>query len=118
MADRYWVGVTNQDWNNTGNWSATSGGGSGASFPTAADDVFFDANSNLAVNKNVNINVASACRRIDFKVYTGAVTMSNSLTVGATVAVLWLAGPTIEEVGLLVRSTVPIMQDGQNLITG
>jgi len=86
MANRYWVGVTNQNWNNTGNWSATSGGGSGASFPTVADDVFFDANSNLAVNKNVNINVASACRRIDFKVYTGAVTMSNSLTVGANAA--------------------------------
>jgi hypothetical protein len=86
MADRYWVGVTNQDWNNTGNWSATSGGGSGASFPTGSDNVFFDANSNLAANKNVNINVASACQRIDFKVYTGAVTMSNSLTVGALVA--------------------------------
>jgi hypothetical protein len=86
MADRYWVGVTNQNWNNTGNWSATSGGGSGASFPTVADDVFFDANSNLAVNKNVNINVASACRRIDFRAYTGAVTMSNTLTVGANSA--------------------------------
>ena len=86
MADRYWVGATNQNWNNTGNWSATSGGGSGASFPTGSDNVFFDANSNLAVNKNVNINVASACQRIDFKVYTGAVTMSNSLTVGALVA--------------------------------
>jgi len=86
MADRYWVGVTNQNWNNTGNWSATSGGGSGVSFPTVADDVFFDANSNLAVNKNVNINVASACRRIDFRAYTGAVTMSNTLTVGANAA--------------------------------
>jgi hypothetical protein len=83
MADRYWVGVTNQNWNNTGNWSATSGGGSGASFPVGGDNVFFDANSNLAVNKNVNINVASACQRLDFKAYTGAVTMSNVLTVGS-----------------------------------
>jgi hypothetical protein len=86
MADRYWVGSGSQAWNNTANWSATSGGAGGVSFPTGSDDVYFDANSNLAANKNIDINVASACRRIDFKVYTGAVTMSNSLTVGALVA--------------------------------
>ena len=47
MADRYWVGGTGT-WSstNTANWSASSGGASGASVPTAADDVFFDANSN------------------------------------------------------------------------
>jgi hypothetical protein len=86
MPDRFWVGSGSQAWNSTTNWSATSGGAGGASVPTAADDVFFDANSNIAINRNVNINVASACRRIDFKAYTGAVTMSNTLTVGATVA--------------------------------
>jgi len=48
MADRYWVGGTGT-WNstNTTNWSASSGGASGASVPTAADNVFFDANSNV-----------------------------------------------------------------------
>ena len=47
MADRYWVGGTGS-WSstNTANWSTSSGGGSGASVPTAADNVFFDANSN------------------------------------------------------------------------
>lgn len=46
MADRYWVGGTGT-WTstNTANWSATSGGASGASVPTASDNVFFDANS-------------------------------------------------------------------------
>jgi len=45
MADRYWVGG-NGTWNTTTtNWSATSGGAGGASAPTSADDVFFDANS-------------------------------------------------------------------------
>jgi hypothetical protein len=103
MADRYWVGVTNQNWNNTGNWSATSGGGSGASFPTVADDVFFDANSNLAANKNVNINVASACRRIDFRAYTGAVTMSNTLTVGANAANI--TGSVVLGSGMLITGS-------------
>ena len=48
MADRYWVGGTGT-WSaaSTTNWSASSGGASGASAPTAADNVFFDANSNV-----------------------------------------------------------------------
>lgn len=43
MADRYWVGGAGT-WNTTSttNWSASSGGPSGASVPTAADNVFFD----------------------------------------------------------------------------
>ena len=47
MADRYWVGGTGE-WSasNVFNWSATSGGTIGASVPTEADNVFFDANSN------------------------------------------------------------------------
>ena len=46
MADRYWVGGTGTwDGTSTANWSASSGGASGASVPTAADNVFFDAGS-------------------------------------------------------------------------
>ena len=45
MADRYWVGGSGNWDGGTANWAATSGGSSGASAPTAADDVFFDANS-------------------------------------------------------------------------
>jgi len=46
LADRYWVGGTGS-WSstNTANWSASSGGASGASVPTAADNVIFDAGS-------------------------------------------------------------------------
>jgi hypothetical protein len=48
MADRYWVlGTGSWDATNTVNWSATSGGLGGASVPTASDNVFFDANSNV-----------------------------------------------------------------------
>ena len=48
MADRYWVGGTGTwDGTSTTNWSASSGGATGASVPTAADNVFFDANSNV-----------------------------------------------------------------------
>jgi hypothetical protein len=48
MADRYWVGGTGTwDGTNTANWSTSSGGATGASVPTATDNVFFDANSNV-----------------------------------------------------------------------
>jgi hypothetical protein len=49
MANRYWVGGTGT-WNSssTTNWSATDGGGSGASVPTAADSVFFTNLSGLS----------------------------------------------------------------------
>ncbi len=46
MADRYWVGGGGPwDTTSTTNWSATSGGASGATAPTAIDNVIFDANS-------------------------------------------------------------------------
>ena len=47
MADRYWVGGAGT-WDNTGTarWSTSSGGASGASAPTSADNVFFDSASN------------------------------------------------------------------------
>lgn len=49
MALRYWVGGTGTwDSSSTANWSATSGGASGASAPVAADSVRFDANSGTA----------------------------------------------------------------------
>ena len=48
MADRYWIlGTGTWSSTNTVNWSATSGGLGGASVPTAADNVFFDVNSNV-----------------------------------------------------------------------
>jgi hypothetical protein len=46
MALRYWVGGAGTwDTTSTANWSATSGGASGASVPTTADAVIVDANS-------------------------------------------------------------------------
>jgi hypothetical protein len=50
MANRYWIlGTGTWDATNTVNWSDSSGGLGGFSVPTAADNVFFDANSNVGV---------------------------------------------------------------------
>jgi len=42
MANRYWVGGSDQ-WNGTAGtkWALTSGGAGGQTVPTSADDVFF-----------------------------------------------------------------------------
>jgi len=56
MADRYWVGGSGT-WNSssTANWSATSGGSSGASAPTSSDNVIFDNASDAGANYTVTI---------------------------------------------------------------
>ena len=82
MADRYWVGGTGNWDTTTTNWSATSGGAGGASVPTTADNVIFDANS--GTNFTVTINTASrAC--LDLTI-TGVSGMTLAGTQTLTVA--------------------------------
>lgn len=80
MADRYWVGGTaTWDSTTTANWSATSGGAGGASVPTSADNVFFDANSGtvtvtvpqLSGSGGVLITGAPICANLNFTGFTG-----------------------------------------------
>lgn len=90
MADRYWVGG-NGTWNNssTANWSTSSGGPSGASVPTTADDVFFDNNSG-ATNYTVTLSgTGLQCRNLN---------MANATTDSITLAG---SGPTITCAGSL-----------------
>jgi len=56
MANRYWLGA-DTDWNNTANWSLTSGGAGGASVPGASDVAIFDGNG--TGNCTVNVDVGS-----------------------------------------------------------
>jgi hypothetical protein len=64
----YWVGGSG-NWNDTGRWSLTSGGPSGACPPTQVDSVFF--NSASGSNPTVTINVNPAlCGAMD---WTGAI---------------------------------------------
>lgn len=54
MANRYWVGGTNAwDSTTTAYWSTTPGGSGGASVPTSADDVYFDAGTTLTATGTV-----------------------------------------------------------------
>ncbi len=68
---RFWVPGGSGNWNatDTNNWSASSGGASGASVPTAADDVFFDGNSGAGTATIATTN--ALCKNIDFTGFTG-----------------------------------------------
>lgn len=71
MANRYWVGGAGTwDASSTTNWSTSSGGAGGASVPTAADDVYFDANSGTGTVTLSNLSVTAnssgrVCRNLD-----------------------------------------------------
>ena len=66
MAARFWVGGSGT-WNNssTANWSATSGGAPGASAPTTADTVTFDANSGTAATVTVDSTAVTSTTTVD-----------------------------------------------------
>lgn len=87
MANRYWVGGAGS-WTNTAKWSTTSGGAGGASIPTSADDVFFDANSG---GGNITISTTGTCRNLDTTGFTGtlgtggfSILAGGSVTIGAS----------------------------------
>jgi len=66
MATRYWVlGSGTWDTTTTTNWSTTSGGAGGASAPTSADDVIFDANSNVGTTA-FTVTIPSAANCLSF----------------------------------------------------
>ena len=88
MADRYWVGGTGTwDGASTTNWAASSGGASGASVPTAADNVFFDANSNVGTG-TFTVTMATTprlCNDFTASGLDGTMTLAGS-AIGLTVS--------------------------------
>lgn len=78
MADRYWVGGAGT-WNstNTANWSATSGGAGGASVPTSADNVFFNASSGTGTVAGGGAGDQSNCANFDSS--AASVTLASTI---------------------------------------
>ena len=90
MANRYWVGGSGT-WDNstTTRWSATSGGSGGASAPTSADAVFFNASSG---GGTVTIASTAVCLSVTFTGFTGTLAFgTNWLPVHGTGAVITTA---------------------------
>lgn len=67
LAQRFWVASTPSNWNNTANWSTTSGGAGGASVPGVSDLVTFNANG----LGNCTLDIAPTVAGISMNGYTG-----------------------------------------------
>lgn len=65
VSDRYWVGDSGA-WSQTSHWSTSSGGASGASVPTSANDVHFDAASCADGSFTVTLSGTMSARDLDF----------------------------------------------------
>lgn len=76
MANRYWIGGSGT-WDDTAHWSSTSGGTGGASVPTSADNVYFDANSGSATITTV---ASMECKTLLVGTFTGGFSGNGSLT--------------------------------------
>jgi hypothetical protein len=98
MANRYWVGGTGT-WDNTAGtkWSATSGGSGGASVPTAADDVFFNASSGTGT---VTVNLSVVAKTINCTGFTGTITGTGTITVSGSMTLS--SGMTYTQSGTVV----------------
>ncbi len=77
MADRFWIGGQGNT-DDTAHWSTTSGGVGGASLPTSADNVYFDANSFTDAGQTVTVNATFYCLDMDWTGATNTPTLAGS----------------------------------------
>ena len=82
MASRFWVTGGNGNWSSTTNWSATTGGASGASAPGSADTATFNASSGsgtATVDSSVTIQTLTCTG------FTGTLAFgTNTISVNST----------------------------------
>jgi hypothetical protein len=112
MADRYWVGGT-AAWNSTAGtkWATTSGGAGGASVPTSADDVFFNAASG-AVTCTISTGNTGA-KSINCTGFTGTLAGTATITVSGSITLV--AGMTFSYTGTVtVNGTGTITSGGKS----
>jgi len=97
VANRYWVGGT-ANWDGTAGtkWATTSGGAGGASVPTSADDVYFDANSGAVTVTKTGTEFCASCNFTGFTgtfAGTGTLNLYGSLT--AVAGMTWTHSGTV-----------------------
>lgn len=121
MANRYFLNI-GSNWNDSANWSTTSGGAGGSAVPTSSDDVFFDANSG-----DCAVDISADCRDLTFTGFTGtfagsqaldvfgSLTLATGMTLTYTGAITFKAtatGKTITLDGKTTNSTIAFSGSG------
>lgn len=97
MADRYWRGGT-ASWDGTAGakWADTAGGATGASVPTTADDVFFDATSSGTCTIATG---NTGAKSINYTGFTGTIAGTAGITVAGSVTLV--SGMTYTHTGAM-----------------
>jgi hypothetical protein len=82
MANRFWVTGGTGNWNSTTNWSATTGGASGASVPGSADAALLDANSGSGT---VTLDISPTIQTLTCTGFTGTLAFgTNTISLNST----------------------------------
>jgi hypothetical protein len=82
MADRYWVTGGTGNWNDTSNWSATSGGASGASVPGSSDAAILNASSGSGT---VTLDISPDIQTLTCTGFTGTLAFgTNTISLNST----------------------------------
>ena len=100
MADRFWRGGT-ASWDGTAGtkWAATVGGAGGASVPTSADDVYFDAASGAVT---CTVTSSASCLSINCTGFTGTITGSSTINIFGSFTLA--AGMTWTHTGFIITN--------------
>jgi len=108
----YTIAAGGGNWNSNSTWSPSTG------FPASSDTVKATGSSGA-----LTVNVASACKLLDFTGYTNTLTMSNTITCGGSVTLA--SGMTITGINDLrlganctIKSNGKIFSGGMQLING
>jgi len=89
FSERYWVATTASNWNNTANWSATSGGAGGASVPGSGVAAIFDSGG----TGNCTLDMAPTIGSISISGYSGTINLNgNNLTISGSTASTFSSG--------------------------
>jgi len=79
--NRFWIASSSSNWNNTANWSTSSGGPGGASVPGATEVAVFNANG----LGTCNLDIAPTVAGLTVNGYTGTINFQgNNLTTTGT----------------------------------
>ena len=122
MATYYWVGGSGTwDQFSTANWAATSGGVGGAGYPTAADDVVFDAGSDTGAPFTVTIGGTASANNPYCKTFsTGGAggALDQTMTIAGSGRLLIYGDMTLPASSLIYSGTSTFcFQDTATLTT-
>jgi len=82
MAARFWVAGGTGNWNSTTNWSATSGGTSGASVPGSSDTATFNASSGSGT---ATLDISPTIQTLTCTGFTGTLAFdANTISLNST----------------------------------